>query len=292
MSDVLFHLSEMSPRSLDRALTPRVNATLNRIAVTFGRRVFDERVRRKWRLVDLAGAAGTSKSEIHRIETGTRVSLEACVRVSVALGLELDLTMAQRRPAVARDEDPVHAALGEIEARQLRPFGHVVRLDEPYQHYQFAGRADVIAADLDARALLHIENRTRFPDVQAFAGSWNAKRAYLGDELAKRLAIGGRWLSIDHVVVALWFSEVLHSLRMRSATFQATCPDSVDAFAAWWNGEPVPRGERSTIVVFDPLVGERKSRRRWISLASVPSAETRYRGYADALDRLKAARLA
>lgn len=292
MSGSWFHLSAMSPRKLGRPPIPKVSATLNRIGVTFGRQVYDERVRRKWRLEDLANAAGMSKSEAHRIEAGGRVSLEACVRVSVALGLEIDLTMTQRRPVIARDLDPVHAALGEVEARQLRPFGHVVRIDEPYQHYQFAGRADVIAADVDARSLLHIENRTRFPDIQAFSGSWNAKRAYLGDELAKRLSIRGGWLSIDHVVVALWSSEVLHSLRMRSATFQAMCPDLPDAFAGWWNGKSIPRGERSTIIVFDPLVGERKSRRRWISLASVPSAETRYRGYADALDRLRAARLA
>ena len=179
---------------------------------------------------DLAAKAGMSRSEVHRIEAAQSVSLEACIRVGLALGFDPQLTLRDRRSSSVRDADPVHAGMGEVEAGHLSPFGHVVRLDEPYQHYQFAGRADLIAADVEARALLHIENRTRFPDIQGFAGSWNAKRAYLGDELAKRLGIGGRWLSIDHVVVALWSAEVLHSLRMRSATFQSICPEPPTGF--------------------------------------------------------------
>ncbi len=181
--------------------------------------------------------------------------------------------------------------MGEVEAGHLGTFGWQTRLDEPYQHYQFAGRADLIAADVEARALLHIENRTRFPDIQGFAGSWNAKRAYLAPELARRLGVRS-WLSVDHVVVALWSSEVLHTLRMREASFRSVCPDAPDGFGAWWAGSrPVP-GERSTIVLFDPLPGERRSRRRWVGLESVSSVEPRYRGYADALERLRTARLA
>jgi hypothetical protein len=35
--------------------------------------------------------------------------------------------------------------MGEFEARHFRPIVDGVGLDEPYQHYQFAGRADFVA---------------------------------------------------------------------------------------------------------------------------------------------------
>ncbi len=79
--------------------------------------------------------------------------------------------------------------MGEFEAIRLRHFGRAVSLDEPYQHFQFAGRADLVAWDLDARALLHLENRTRFPNFQDMAGTFNSKRAYLGGVLADRVGI-------------------------------------------------------------------------------------------------------
>jgi hypothetical protein len=81
--------------------------------------------------------------------------------------------------------------------------------------------------------MLHVENRTRFPDLQGFAGSYDTKRAYLAPDLARRLGIEGGFRSVTHVVAALWSSEVLHALRLRTASFAAICPGSGDAFAAW-----------------------------------------------------------
>jgi len=259
----------------------------------YGQDVRDERQRRRWRIVDLAEHAGVSRSEAHRIETGASASLEACLRVGLALGQQPALTLrANSGEKAQRQADPVHSALGEIEASHFRPTGAEVRVDEPYQHYQFAGRADLIAFRRAERALLHVENRTRFPDIQAFAGSWNAKRAYLAAELAERFGIGDTWASVDHVVVALWSAEILRSMRRHAATFAAVCPDPPEAFAMWWSGHLPPAGTRSTLVAFDPLPGRRQSRRRWVGLDAFATAEPRYRGYADALDRLRLARVA
>lgn len=182
----------MSPRKLEQSAPPRVRAALTRLGVAFGRDVRDERHRRGWRLVDVARRAGISRSEVHRVENAQSVSLDACVRVGMALGFEPELNLRPPRAVgTTRLVDPVHAALGEIEATVLRGFGAGVRVDEPYQHYQFAGRADVVAWNATERSLLHIENRTRFPDLQEFAGAWNAKRAYLPDVLAARFGIAG-----------------------------------------------------------------------------------------------------
>ena len=82
--------------------------------------------------------------------------------------------------------------------------------------------------------LLHIENRTRFPNLQEAAGSYNAKRQYLAGSVADRAGTGPRgWRSVTHVMACLWSAEVLHEVRLRRATFGALCPDPPDALHAW-----------------------------------------------------------
>ena len=176
--------------------------------------------------------------------------------------------------------DLVHAAMGETEADHFRRLGFNVAIDEPYQHYQFAGRADVMRGILDRRVMLHLENRTRFPDLQEVAGSYNAKRAYLGATLAGRLGIPS-WRSETHVLVALWSAEAMRAIRLHLATVDALCPDSFDRFGAWWRGEPPIAGRTSTLVVLDPApeVGRRA---RAIGRARIQRAPPRYRDYADA----------
>ena len=282
----------MSPRKVQQPPPPRVVASLAFTAARLGQEARGERLRRGVTQTVLAGKAGLSTSEVHKLESGKVCGLETYIRVGFALGLDPAFSyLPPARLGTPRDADPVHAAMGEIEASHFQKLGLEVRLDEPYQHYQFAGRADLAAIDREARALLHLENRTRFPDTQGFLGSWNAKRAYLADDLARRLDIRGGWRSIDHVVVALWSSEVLHSLRLRTETFRSVCPDAPESFQSWWTATPVEPGTRTSMVVFDPLAGRRSSRRRWIGLAEVRSVDARYRGYADALAALRTAGL-
>jgi hypothetical protein len=201
--------------------------------------------------------------------------------------------MVTRRSAGrVRDVDTVHASMGEAEAGHFHGLGRDVLLDEPYQHFQFAGRADVVAIDRELRAMLHIENRTRFPDIQDFVGAYNAKRAYLAPELARRLGVSRGFRTVTHVVVALWSAEVIHAVRLRRASFASVCPDPTDAFAAWWSGTEPPPGTSSTFVLFDPIPGTRRSRKRWVGLEAIDRTEPRYRGYAHALESLRLNHLA
>ena len=244
-----------------------------------------ERILRGMTLRTLAGRAGVSIATASATEAGETVSLETYARIATALGLRPEFVLVDPkrrsdRPRLA--EDPVHAAMGDTEAAQLRRPGSQVALDEPYQHYQFAGRADLVAWDLEQRALLHLENRTRFPNLQDAFGSYNAKRAYLPGVLAQRLGLRGGWRSVTHAMVVLWSSEVLHVVRLREASFRAVCPDPPDAFAAWWAGEPRESGIASTLVIFDPLDGLRATRRRFVGLDDVRSIRPRYAGYAEA----------
>jgi transcriptional regulator with XRE-family HTH domain len=253
-----------------------------------------ERRRRQLTLRGLAESAGVTCSTVHNVEAGRPASLEILERIGRALYLELrvELTSA-RRAGVVRSEDPVHAAMGEIEAAHFASPGFAAlgvrtNLDVPFQHYQHAGRADFVAWTTEPARLLHVENRTQFPNTQAALGSFNAKRAYLGGELAARLGVG-RWQHETHVIVALWSAEALHALRLRSATWQAACPDG-GAFAAWWQADPpATTGRSSELVIWDPLAGGRRDRRRWIGLEEMGSARPRYRDYRGALESLRAA---
>ncbi len=252
----------------------------------------------------LAAQSRLSAAEVARLESGAAGSLEAYARVAVAFGLRPEIVMTasqRRRSPTARAADPVHSAMGELEAVRLRGRGLRVSVDEPYQHFQFAGRADVVAWDTERLALLHLENRTRFPDFQEAAGAFNAKRVYLGQSLAERLGIRG-WRRETHVMVALWSAEVLHIVRLRRASFEALCPDPADAFGAWWDDprnsadghervEGPPRGpgpaeRRSTFVLFDPAAPPRA--RTWVDLAATGVVRARHRGYAAAVDALRA----
>ena len=292
MRPAVFDVCAMSPCKRWTPAPPRIRSVVDRLGVELGTAARDERTRRGWTLRDVAERSGLSASTVHSVEAGRIGSLEAYVRIAGALGLDAAFSMrepgkASRRP----DADLVHAALGEMEARHFRGLGFAVAMDEPYQHYQFAGRADVIVHDPERRALLHIENRTRFPDIQAFAGSFNAKRSYLGAAMAERFLPGRRFSEVAHVVVALWSSEVLHAVRLRDATFRALCPDATDGFGGWWRGEPPASGTTSTFVLFDPLPGKRSTRRRWVGLEDARRVDARYRGYADAADALRRADL-
>ena len=278
----------MSPRRARRAPAAAALSMAQRAGVLAGSAIRAERARRRWTLRALAEKAGVSHGALHDAEAG-HASLEMYARLGHALGLRLEVGLVdpRRRVDAARGADLVHSAMGELEATHLRGLGFETSVDEPYQHYQFAGRADVIAWSASRRALLHIENRTQFPDLQDAAGSYNAKRAYLPQVFAERIDLHGGFVSVTHVIVALWSAEVIHAVRLRGATFRSLCPDPITALESWWSGDPPERGQSSTFALLDPTATGRQ--RLWLDLGgTLDGGRPRFRGYADAADRLKA----
>lgn len=263
---------------------------VRRLLVSIGSALRAERRRRALTLSTVAEMSGLDTSTIHYVEAGRAARLETQVRIARALRMRLEVDVVDPRKrdrGPARLEDPVHAAMGEAQAARLHSLGLRVGLDEPFQHYHFAGRADVVAWSVERRAFLHIENRTRFPNLQEAFGSFNAKREYLGAELAMRAGVAS-WRSETHVMAVLWSGEGLHAIRIHRASFASICPDSGEAFRQWWSGEPPCAGRRSALVVFDPIEGRRCDRKGWVSLAESDGVRPRYRDYADALGRLRA----
>jgi transcriptional regulator with XRE-family HTH domain len=253
------------------------------VTSSLGRQMRDERHRRGLTMRGLSEASGVGRSTIADLEGGAPASLETYLSLAHALRLrpEFGFVDARRRSMAGATADIVHAAMGEAQAAHLRGLGYEVGLDEPYQHFQFAGRADVVAWTAEPAALLHIENKTRLDDVQATFGAFNAKRRYLGTELATAHGVE-RWRSETHVLALLWSREVADAVRRARASFAAVCSDAALAFEQWWSGEPPGEGRRSILVSFDPLSGRRSDRRRWAGLAETDSVRPRYRDYADA----------
>lgn len=277
----------MSPRKKLREEAPLIESAVAQLWLAFGLQVREARRARHWSIKELATRSDLSPAFVYAIEGGRSGSAEAAARIAASLGRRAELELVDPRKREGRaslSADSVHSAMGELEAAHLARLGFRVGIDEPYQHYQFAGRADLVAWDVDARALLHIENRTRFPDFQEMAGAFNAKREYLADSLATRAGVT-RWQSQAHVIAALWSSEVLHVLRLRTASFRALCPDPAQAFEAWWKGSPPRVGASSTLIVLDPAAAGRQ--RTWITLDDAMGARARHRGYSDAAATLE-----
>jgi len=252
-----------------------------------GTQVRAGRVRRRWTTERLSLEADVSRSLVHLVERGDQTSLETYARLGAALGLHLDVSLEDPRTKVrpGHAQDPVHAAIVEVLAARYGVQSRHVGADEPFQHYQFAGRADVTAIDPVGPDLLHHEVKTAIPNVGELAGAWNVKRQYLAGALADRHSIRGGFRSVTHVLTVAWTAECLRVVRLREATVRSLGPDAPDAFARWRDGaRPAAAGTTSTVVVFDPV--ERLRAPAWSSLDDLGTLRPRHRGYAELLQQL------
>lgn len=278
----------MSPFRTVQPATPAVLARVTAICTALGAQVRAARVRRRWTTERLALEAGTSRSLVYLVERGDTTTIETYARFGAALGLRFEVSLEDPRTKArpGRAEDPVHAAIVEALAARYAAQGRLVGADEPFQHFQFAGRADVTAVDPVGPDLLHHEVKTAIPNVGELAGAWNVKRQYLAQALADRHAIRGGFRSVTRVLTIAWTADCLHVLRLRGATIRSLGADAPDAFARWWDGaRPVATGITSTVVVFDPV--ERPRAPAWAPLDDLGALRPRHRGYADLLRELR-----
>jgi transcriptional regulator with XRE-family HTH domain len=278
----------MSPQPTIRPTAPAVLARVEALAVSLGAEVRAERERRRWTTKQLADRAGVSRALVYRVERGEPSTFETYARLGAALGLRLDASLEEprTRSRPPRAQDPVHAAIVEMLAARYAGQGRVGAADEPFQHFQFAGRADVTVVDPAGPDLLHHEVKTALPNIGELAGVWNVKRQYLARALADRHEIRGGFRSVTHVLTIAWTAECLHVLRLRAATIRSLGPDAPDAFARWWEGaRPSAAGITSTVVIFDPV--ERPRAPVWAPLADLGATRPRHRNYADLLRELR-----
>jgi transcriptional regulator with XRE-family HTH domain len=267
---------------------PAVAARLSAVAAGLGAQAREARLRRRWTTERLAAEAGVSRTLVYLVERGERTTIETYARLGAALGLRLEASLddPRRHARPPRAEDPVHAAIVELLAARYAAQGRLVTADEPFQHYHFAGRADLAVIDPAGPDLLHHEVKTAIPNVGELAGAWNVKRQYLALASAGRHAGPNGFRSVTHVLTVAWTAECLRVLRLREASIRSLGPDDPAAFAAWWQGGvPATSGVTATAVLLDPI--ERPRAAPWVGLDALSVARPRHAGYAELLGALR-----
>jgi transcriptional regulator with XRE-family HTH domain len=278
----------MSPQPTVRPAAPAVLARVDVVAASLGAQVCAARKRRRWSTQQVADRAGVSRALVYRVERGDQSTLETYVRLGAVLGLSLEAALEDPRTTARphRAEDPVHAAIVEMLAARHAGPGRLATADEPFQHYQFAGRADLAVIDPTGPDLLHHEVKTAIPNVGELAGSWNVKRQYLARVLAERHGIRGGFRSVTHVLTIAWTADCLRVLRLHAATFRTLGPDDPIGFTAWWEGGvPASPGSAASVVLLDPI--QRPRAVPWIGIKALASVRPRHAGYAEALTALR-----
>lgn len=125
--------------------------------------------------------------------------------------------------------------------------------------------------------------------MQDAIGSYDGNRRYLTAVLADRVALRRGWATVTNVIVGLWSSEVIHVARVRAATIRAVCPDGGSDFATWLSESvPAPGPPTSGFILLDPTTEAGSRRQMFVDLDAAldPSTRPRFRGYAEAIERL------
>jgi transcriptional regulator with XRE-family HTH domain len=191
--------------------------------VRFGRGIRALRMRRGWRQVDLASAAGVSQSIVSRIERGLagRLTVEALARVAQALGARVDVRLNWQGEGLDRLLDQDHARLVELVTRLLRDAGWDVRTEVTFWIRGERGSVDVLAWHEASQALLVIEVKSVVPDVQGTLVTLDRK-SRLGAEIAA--TVGWRPKTVARLLVVNASRTSRRRVAAHAATFDAALP--------------------------------------------------------------------
>lgn len=146
------------------------------------------RVRRAWRQVDLARAAGVSHGTVSLLERGRfhLFTLATIRQVANALGLRIDLCSPWHGQELDRLRDQDHASLQDSWKRELERDGWLVRAELSYSEFGERGRIDLLAYHPVMRVLLVVEVKTSLNDLQETLGHLDVKER-LASRVARRL---------------------------------------------------------------------------------------------------------
>lgn len=158
------------------------------------------RIRRGWRLRDVADRSGLSPATIGRIELGSIASVSVIRAHAAALDIRVEWRVVGRGADVARLLDEEHAAIVETMAASLAGAGAgwQAEAESSYSEYGERGRIDLLAFDPVAKVLAVVEVKTELADLQELFGSLSVK-ARLAPGLGRR----NGWHALRVVTVLL-----------------------------------------------------------------------------------------
>lgn len=135
-----------------------------------GRLLRMRRMRRGWRLEDVAQKSGLSTTTIARNESGTFGSIQIVRRHAAAVDLRIEWIAIGRGADVARTLDDEHAAIVEVLAAWLRALGFEVVTEASFSVYGERGRVDLVAFDAATGTLYLVEVKTELSDLGNLLG--------------------------------------------------------------------------------------------------------------------------
>lgn len=149
------------------------------------------RIRRGWRLRDVADRCGLSTATIGRTELGSIGSLRAIRAHAAVLDVRAEWRLIGRGADVARLLDEEHAAIVEALAAAFRRDGWRVEPEASYSEYGERGRVDLLAVHPATHIFAAVEVKTELADLQDLLGGLSVK-ARLAPRVARRLGWDGR----------------------------------------------------------------------------------------------------
>ena len=145
------------------------------------------RLRRGWRQVDVARAAGLSQQEISTIELGRldQVSIRALRGVTRVLDARCSFDLRWSGGLIDRLLDEQHAGLVGQAAAELRRLGWQADIEVSYAHYAERGSIDLSASRPDRRIAVIVEVKSRLVSVEAMLRKLDQK-VRLADTIVRR----------------------------------------------------------------------------------------------------------
>lgn len=150
-----------------------------------GRLLRMARIRRGWRLRDVAVRCGLSPATIGRTELGSISSILVLRAHAAVMDIRVEFRLVGRGADVARLLDEEHAAIVETMAALVARAGWQVEAESSYSEYGERGRIDLLAFDPVTAVLAVVEVKTELADLQDLFGSLNVK-ARLAPGLGRR----------------------------------------------------------------------------------------------------------
>ena len=190
------------------------------------------RMRRGWRQLDVAVAAGVSTATVSRIERGQFDSLSVGVllRVAAALEIRIDWVPRWRGGELDRKVNSGHAAMHEAAALEFVGTEWLLSAEVTFAIYGERGAIDILAFHPPTGSLLVIELKTDIVDVQGLIGAVDRYRR-LAPQIARER--GWRVASVSCWVVLRDMPSNHRRLAAHATVLRNAFPDDGRRMRGW-----------------------------------------------------------
>ena len=191
------------------------------------------RLHKRLRQIDVAHAAGVSRSVVSRAEHGRLDELSFGALASVAAVVDVSLFLDARWDDGNADRliDRAHAAVVEHVIGKLRRPGWEIVVEYGFNHFGERGSVDVLAWNAATRTLLIIEVKSRLTDLQATFTSL-ARKLRIVPALVRRER-GWDAKHVGRLLVMPGTTANRSIVARHAATFATHFPEGTRAVQAW-----------------------------------------------------------